>query len=445
MNFVWFLIAAGVFSAVFALKKRLKSGEKRTLSPFQQSQPVPDRTSTPADNEGAAEPAPEKAASESAPDLIQPKVPQRRTPRQNVKTEGAAAPKTSALPVAVATATAATLSSAISADVMDRPSTWNDRRLFTDFHGILNEDAEVPPLPEDLPIRNEDFVFGSLTPSIAQLLPETDTRRETQRKSLLSAGYHSRASWLNLSAIRFVLSFLAVVILGFWLILAPPVVEPWLLGALVTVPLLMWALPPLVVAFKAAERKIDIERGLPDVLDMMNMGVSQGLTVPQSLRRISRELAEAHPALAEELHIVNQQAEVGNLSKALRNFGQRIDSPEVNSFTSLLVQSETTGTSISKALTDYSDSIRASLKERADARANAASFKLLFPVALFLMPSVFLFLLGPAIVQISDFVNNQADELQQDRQEALQSLDQQPQLNLDRFTAPGGAFQAGQQ
>jgi tight adherence protein C len=310
----------------------------------------------------------------------------------------------------------------------NRISTWNDRRLFSDFKGILSEGAASIPLPtpEELPIREDAFVFGPLTPSIAQLLPETEARREVQRKSLVAAGYHSRASWLNLSAIRFVLSFLSLVVVGIWLIMAPPAIEPWLLGLLVMAPMFMWAVPPLIVAFKASERKIDIERGLPDVLDMMNMGVSQGLTVPQSLKRISREIAVAHPALAEEIRIVDQQAEVGNLPQALRNFGQRIDSPEINSFTSLLVQSESTGTSISKALTEYSDSIRASLKERADARANAASFKLLFPVALFLMPSVFLFLLGPAIVQMSDFFNNQAETLQQNRQDAVRSLDQQP-------------------
>ena len=56
------------------------------------------------------------------------------------------------------------------------------------------------------------------------------------------------------------------------------------------------------------------------------------------------------------------------------------------------------------------------------------------------MPSVFLFLLGPAIVQMSDFFNNQADTLQQDRQDAVRSLNQQPQLDLRRFGNPDGAF-----
>ncbi len=446
MYAIYIFIAAGLLAAVFAIRRMVKADPTRTLSPFQQSRPLPDLTTgrntdeLARTQEGLLKLAreeqsrrPMNAAQESVPAIPLDSV------RQSMQ---AFAGHTNQNTEATATwAPAATIPTSSDGGA-NRLSTWNDRRLFQDFRGILSEDADNIPLPspEELPIRNDDFVFGSLTPSIAQLLPETDSRRETQRKALVAAGYHSRAAWLNLSAIRFVLSFLALVIVGFWLIVAPPAIEPWLLGLLVMAPLFMWALPPLIVAFKAAERKIDIERGLPDVLDMMNMGVSQGLTVPQSLRRISRELVESHPALAEELRIVDHQAEVGNLPQALRNFGQRIDSPEVNSFTSLLVQSETTGTSISKALTEYSDSIRASLKERADARANAASFKLLFPVALFLMPSVFLFLLGPAIVQMSDFFNSQAGELQQDRRNALQSLDQQPTLDLRRFNAPGGAF-----
>lgn len=322
----------------------------------------------------------------------------------------------------------------------NRISTWQERRLFSDFRGILSDEAQPlsRPEPEELPIRTEEFVFGSLTPAIAQLLPESAARRDTQRRTLLAAGYFSRAAWLNLTAVRFMLAFLSLVITGFWLNVAPPALETWLLALVVVAPLVMWALPPLIVAMQAGERRLDIERGLPDVLDMLNMAVSQGLTVPQSLRRISSEIAPAHPALAAELGIVNRQAEVGSLFQALRNFGQRIDSPDVSSFTSLLMQSEATGTSITQALSDYSDSIRSSLKERADSRANAASFKLLFPVALCLMPSVFLFLLGPAIVEMSDFFGNRAAALQADRDNAMNSLQQQPRLDFTRFQQSGG-------
>ncbi len=307
-------------------------------------------------------------------------------------------------------------------------TTWSDRKLFSGFHGILNQDArqQVAIEPEDLPMRADQMVFGAITPGLAELLPETRARKEQQRQNLLAAGYHSRAAWINLNAVRFALVFLSIVVVLIWLNMAPPALEPWLMAMLIAAPLLCWAIPPLWVRSQAADRRIDIERGLPDVMDMLNMGVSQGLTVPSALRRVGAELAPTQPELGSELRMINQQAQVGSLSQALRNFAKRIDSPEVTSFTSLLIQSEATGTSVTRALSEYSDSMRNSLRERADSRANAASFKLLFPVALCLMPSVFLFLMGPAIVNVNDFFDNTADQLMQDRSNALDSLDVQP-------------------
>lgn len=430
MYYIWFLTAAGVLAVGLALKKLFFPSEKRMLSPFQQSRPVPDLT--------------------SAPDLAMREKMQSGVLKLAMTPDGeilplagrnfgppahAFLPHRTVEPVASASGVAINSARSFAEQGVSRISTWGDRRLFSEFRGILSDDTDQlnPIVPEDLPMRDDEMLFGRITSAVAQLLPETASRREVQRKNLVGAGYMSRASWINLTAVRFVLAFFSIVIVGYALIIAPPALEPWLVALLVIAPLLAWSIPPLVVSHRASERKIDIERGLPDVLDMMNMGVSQGLTVPQSLKRISREISSVHPALAAELRLVNQQAEVGSMPRALRNFSQRVDSTEVNSFTSLLIQSEVTGTSISRSLTEYSDGIRSSLKERADSRANLASFKLLFPVALCLMPSVFLFLLGPAIVQFSDFYNNQAQQLQQSRQDAIRSLDQAPTLDNSRF------------
>lgn len=308
--------------------------------------------------------------------------------------------------------------------------TSTQRALFSDFRGIVQSSGEdlPPPDPEELPMDEDDLAFGNATPALAQMLPETATRKQKQRQDLLAAGYHSHGSWLNLNSIRFVFSFFALLLVGLGLIVAPPTAEPYLVAALIGAPLVAWALPPLVVSSKAAERRTDIERGLPDALDMLNMGVSQGLTVQSSLRRIGPEIAPAHPALAEELQIVTRQAKVGSLSQALNNFSQRMDSNEVSSFTSLLIQSEATGTSVSRALADYSDSMRSTFRERADSRANAASFKLLFPTVLCLLPSVFMFLLGPAVVSMSDFFGGTASELLESRDDAINSLDQGPRV-----------------
>ena len=70
-----------------------------------------------------------------------------------------------------------------------------------------------------------------------------------------------------------------------------------------------------------------------------------------------------------------------------------------------LTQTERMGTSVSDALTDYSDTMRESLRQRADERANQASFSLLFPTVLCLMPAVFMFLMGPAVIELSKFTN----------------------------------------
>lgn len=306
-------------------------------------------------------------------------------------------------------------------------STWESRRLFRDFRGLIAEETTVAPLPapEELPIPVEDMMFGEATLALAQMLPESEARKALQRRNLIAAGYLSRASWINLTALRFVLAAGAMLMLGILLIMVPPVVEPYIIGSLVLVPLLLWALPPLIVVARASTRVFDIERGLPDVLDMLNMCVSQGLTIQQSLKRIAHELRFVHPALCSELVIVSRQAAVSSLPAALKSFGQRIESPEVSSFTSLLIQSEATGTAVSRSLSEYSESIRATLKERADTRANAASFQLLFPVSLLLMPSVFLFLLGPAIVQISDFYDNSSEALLRNQRNAAQVLDQE--------------------
>ncbi|REJ71050.1 MAG: hypothetical protein DWQ29_24325, partial [Planctomycetota bacterium] len=73
------------------------------------------------------------------------------------------------------------------------------------------------------------------------------------------------------------------------------------------------------------------------------------------------------------------------------------------SLTSLLLQTERMGTSMSEALTEYSDNMRETLRQQADQQANTASFKLLFPTVLCLMPAVFMILLGPAVIEMSDF------------------------------------------
>jgi tight adherence protein C len=283
---------------------------------------------------------------------------------------------------------------------------WTGRQLFhqSTITAIENSGGLPNVEPHEVPtVDTRDYVFGRLTPTLAELLPESHKRQADLKKELKAAGYYGPHAWQNLAAIRYMAMMGSLLVFGGLLFLAPKPLELPLMVLMVVFSGAGWAIPRLYIRNKAAERTSGIEHAMPDMLDMLNMCVSQGLTVQESFRRISGELGTVYPHLAKELDIVREQAEVGTMPHALKNFADRIDVPEVQSFTSLLIQTERMGTSVSLALEEYSDNFREAHRQLADQKANNATFKLLFPTVFCLMPAVYLFLLGPAVIELSDF------------------------------------------
>lgn len=281
--------------------------------------------------------------------------------------------------------------------------TWAARSA-AESAAVLGPDG-LPRLdPENIPISDStDYTFGGATPLLAAMLPESVEKKQRLKRSLHNAGYFTPHAWQNLAATRYLGMIVPIILFGALLIVVPPQLEWPVMAALVVCPILGYALPGLLVQSQATSRLSNIEQAMPDMLDMLNMCVSQGMTLPQSLQRVGAELRGVYPDLAKELSIVSDQARIAGLPQALTTFAERVDLPDVHSFTSLLVQTEKMGTSVSAALIEYAENMRESLRQRADLNANSASFKLLFPTVLCLMPAVFLFLLGPAVVQLNDF------------------------------------------
>ena len=262
--------------------------------------------------------------------------------------------------------------------------------------------------PRTMPGFDEnDYAFGPMTPTLAALLPETENRRRETQKELVQAGYYQSCAYENLSATRYLGIMVAFMVFGTLLIVSPRAWEPVVLTLLIGVPFLAWSLPRLYIKSKAKERKTRLEHAMPDLLDMLNMCVSQGLTVTQSLNRIREDLASVYPDMAQELCILCEQAEIGTLPQAMENFRHRVDVPEVHSFATLILQTERMGTSVSDALTEHSDNMRESMRQRTDEKANRASFSLMFPTVFCLMPAVLMFLIGPAVIELSNFFNSE--------------------------------------
>lgn len=295
------------------------------------------------------------------------------------------------------------------ASASSAPATWEHRQLFTAGNRDLG-DAEQD-LPEieagEVPsMGTDDYVFGSATPALAEMMPESEGRRVQTKKELQAAGYYQPHALQNFSAIRYISILGTMLFFGVLLLVAPERFEVPILLGLLLVPILVWAVPFLFVSSQASDRRSEIEQGIPDMLDMLNMCVSQGMTVPHALKKIIGELGKVYPALSQELKIVMEQASIGTFTQALSNFSKRIDVPEVHSFAALLIQTDQMGTDVTSALQEYSDNMRESLQQRADEKANKATFKLLFPTVFCLMPAIYIFLLGPAIVELSDFFHS---------------------------------------
>lgn len=283
---------------------------------------------------------------------------------------------------------------------------WANQELFGKQPEAFDAPTNIPKVtPDQVPSTDtSDYAFGTATPAMAALLPVTSA--EEVQKELQQAGYYQPHAMQNLSATRLALMFVGFVFMGAVLLLVPRQYEPIAMGGMVIVPALLWAVPRVRIQQLATNRKSELERSMPDMLDMLNMCVSQGLTIPASLKRIASDLKPIYPVLASELQIVTHQAEVGSMRVALDNFAERVDVPEVDSFVTLMNQSDRMGTNVSDALTEYSNTMRESLRQRTDEKAGKAAFKLMFPTVLFMMPAVFMFLMGPAILELQQFFDN---------------------------------------
>jgi len=159
---------------------------------------------------------------------------------------------------------------------------------------------------------------------------------------------------------------------------------------------------PVVWLRKAiADRKDALQRAIPDALDLMVVCVEAGLGLDQAITRVGEEVKRTHPALSDELNLLAMELRSGvSRQEALRNFAHRTDLEEARNLVALLVQTDRFGTSIGQALRVHADAMRTTRRLRAEELAAKMPVKLLFPLVFFIFPSMFIVLLGSAVIQM---------------------------------------------
>jgi tight adherence protein C len=222
---------------------------------------------------------------------------------------------------------------------------------------------------------------------------------------LENAGWRSRDALIAYVFFKFVLPIAAGLgALAFFHGLNPYDMEPMVrtLSSLVVVVLMAYA-PDIYIKNATDKRRTAMQKALPDALDLMVICAEAGLSLDAALARVSREIGPAHPELADELGLTS--VELGFLperAKALENLARRSGLSSVRGLVNTLMQTEKYGTPLSNSLRVLSAEFRNERMLKAEAKAARLPAILTVPMIVFIMPALFVVLLGPAIIRTID-------------------------------------------
>jgi tight adherence protein C len=152
---------------------------------------------------------------------------------------------------------------------------------------------------------------------------------------------------------------------------------------------------------KIRERQHRITLALPDALDLTVICVEAGLALDQAMMRVGEDLSHSHPDLSAEFHMVNLEMRAGKPRvEALHNLAARTGVDDIRALVATLVQTDRFGTSVAQALRVHSDSLRTERRQRAEEQAAKTTIKMVIPLVLFILPSLLVVTLGPAMIQL---------------------------------------------
>jgi tight adherence protein C len=184
-----------------------------------------------------------------------------------------------------------------------------------------------------------------------------------------------------------------------WLVLTGVILRAPILSAFAIV--LLYILPRFFLVRRIKNRQQQIRLALPDALDLSTICMEAGLSLDQAIFRVGEELRHTHPALSEELGLVNLEMRAGKpRGEALRNLALRTGVDDVRALVAVLIQTDRFGTSLAQALRVHSDALRTERRQRAEEAAAKTTIKMVPVLIFFVFPPMLFVTLGPAAIQL---------------------------------------------
>ena len=255
-------------------------------------------------------------------------------------------------------------------------------------------------------ITNRNEVADRVRTLLSSLKMLQDSQVVKAQQRLMQAGIRSKDLAFVVIFARFVLP----VVLGALAIVLVYVID-WFptwgafkkYGFVAGTLLLAYKAPDLYLKNKVTKRSHAIRKGLPDALDLLVICAEAGLTVDASFGRVARELGKAYPELGDEFALTS--IELGFLTdrrQAFENLANRIDLEAIRGVVATMIQTEKYGTPLASALRVLSAEFRNERMMRAEEKAARLPAIMTVPLILFILPVLFIVILGPAACSIKD-------------------------------------------
>ena len=260
----------------------------------------------------------------------------------------------------------------------------------------------VTPRGRDGSLRNTiqqtGFSLGGIVGNFERMLPKSQADVSIVQQRLIRAGYR------NVAALKFFYGAKVIVPIALCLlVLATGLAHSNSFFVYAVVAGLGYLVPDFWLGRSITSRQASIRLGLPDVLDMLVICIEAGLSVDQATTRTAEELRLGQPAISDELGLVVLEQRAGRArSEAWKQFADRTGVDSVRNLVTVLVQSELLGTSVARTLRVHADTLRTQRRQRVEEQAAKTTIKLIFPLVLFIFPSLFLVTLGPAVIIMSE-------------------------------------------